>query len=334
MNQQMNEKQLETLQTLANGYAIRVSNKLPYHAKGLWGVEDLQSELIVEVCKYWDKYDPEKALEPFLHTILRNHSTSLVTKIWDKKQLQESSGIDPEVEVVREFEEEEPVAVLADPLTVEGVIEQEEAEKIMARQFEVEKRRIEQCCYKFDVPYDEEKLMHSLIRVCDKTLNHMSEEEFQKLSYEEQMWLAKCGQAIKNSGLRIVETSGKLQSKGLVGAVRAIVEASVNDPNDPDNRKADPAEIRKALDKRGMIYKDGSISVVIYEERSRYGLPRITKRRDEFKKIVRELYDNGRGVLTTGGMAEALKDRNVEYKPGPLRELMSKLKKETREANE
>lgn len=318
MKTKMTNEQIQYAMDYAKSRAQFVYNKLPASKKGLVGVEDIAQEMVFIVVKYFDYYDPQRPFKPWVHKVINTQGEEEISNKWDEHHLQVHSH-NPNEEVAAEFDEQgKAEMVVVDDNCAETQLVNSEDEHNFEAKTLVVLSEVKSLCRRFQISFNPENYVESLAAVLDMALNQISDEEFKELPATLQTKLAEYGEALSANKLRITST-GKIHSgKGIVGAIRLMVQNGIIEYKD----------VKESLEKQGFTAKSDSIRSCLWEEKKRAG---IAKKRSRTGLIheVRELFDYGRGITSVAEMVEALSRKNVFFRPSTVRCYVQDLRKQT-----
>ena len=297
--------------------AIFVYNKLPSSAKCLLEIGDVRNEIILNYFKYKDSFDTKRKFKPWAHAVINNSGTDLIISSWDDYNIAKSS-YDGTQTIGVEFGEndEAPVErILIETQHPEIIFISFYEEQEMSNKVKVLKNDVKKFCASFGIEFDEEDYMKSLVKVLEKSLNNMSDAEFDKLPYGLQLKLSAYGEAIESSKLSITGT-GKVRNKGIVSEIRSCVQQGIYEFK----------EVKEYLSKKKYLANEDSIRTILWDERKRAGIK--SKPRSGVIKKMRVLFNEGRGIITVGEMLHQLDQENVKCSPSTVRTTVQQLRKD------
>lgn len=331
----MNPIHLERAIYYADKAANKMYSQLPGSERVIFEKEDIKQDMLVCVFENYVRYDKERKFDNWVCKVLRNWRVSAINSVWNK--VTKEFGFD---DVAVGFEEEVDFRgsmQYADSVTVGGVyfrkikndvefdvvLMDEESPEFVCIEEETEMERlvivsktIKDLCKSVGVEFIFGEEADCLVKVLDRSLNGMTDEEFNSLPYKIQVKLVKLGEAMERSCLKI-SGSGKLRSVGVVKAVRELIRKGVVNVRD----------VKRELDKMGVVYQANSLSVILCQERKLAGVKSDGYGRG-IDKRVRELFDYGKGILTAAEMIAALKKEGYRCTQGTVREYVARLRRE------
>ena len=301
----------------AHKRAIFVYNKLPSSAKSLLGVGDVENEILLNYFQYKGSFDESKKFKPWAHAVINNSGTDLIISSWDEYNVSKNS-YDGTQDVGVEFGEDDqsPVErILVETRHPEVIFISFYEEKTMSAKVKVLKSDVKKFCAAFDIKFDEEDYMNSLVKVLEKSLNKMTDEEFDNLPYGLQLKLSRYGEALEASKLSITGT-GKVRNKGIVSEVRSCVQQGMYEFK----------EVKEHLNKNKYMANEDSIRTILWDEKKRAGIK--SPPRSGIIKKIRGLFNEGKGIISVGEMLHHLTQANIKHSPSTVRTTVQQLRKD------
>ena len=168
---------------------------------------------------------------------------------------------------------------------------------------EVAIKEIEVLCYEFEVPYDKKNPLICLLQVLEKTLNEWTDEEFFGIRERTRKRLVELGDAVKERCIMLRTSYGKIKSTGIKKVVREIMTEKGDISLD---------KLKLELDKRNVYYQETSAGANYYSVRKELGYAN-EKVKTTVAYLVRELFDEGRGITMLEEMIPAVNKRRKEH---------------------
>ncbi len=299
--------------------SFSIHSKIPSSTKGAIGREDIEQSLCLHYLEHKHTYQADKEFKPWVHTVMHRQGINELTDLWDKLPIsQEFMNEDyNELEFAKQYHEDgssEIVRVDLNTPEMKLISYYEETE--MNKKVNILKQEVEVLCKQFGIEFDGDHTA-SFVKVLDLTLNKMTDEEFNALSNRQQLKLGKYGDAMNANNLMITST-GKVRNLGIVRAVRDCVRLGIHTL----------ADVKAALATQGLVFDDGSLRTIVWNEQKRAGITLKKKRKGIYAEVVR-LFDFGLGITTVAEMLEALRSRGIQHSPVTIRTYVQQLRAKT-----
>ncbi len=153
--------------------------------------------------------------------------------------------------------------IVIDVRDPEALLMSSQETREMVQKTEVLLTDIEDFCERFELPYDSEAPLKSLIGVLNLTLTEYSDEEFAALDVGTRKRLGDLGQAVVDQGSYIRVDKRRIKVQGIVAIMRKYFDRGINTSE----------TVLRELDKNGVLYNKSSVQAIVPELRKEYGLP-------------------------------------------------------------